>query len=147
MLIYGQITQACDGIFWQAWSLPAYLMPTSYWEQSPEFVLGCSVSSTMQFIMISLSQELQFYSIFSSIFMFACVYFATEDILETYFIPMRLVCLSGSLGSSASVQMFCGSCSTCRLFFDIFVREKIFSPSYSSAILKVLLIIWFVTFN
>ena len=88
MLIYGQITKACDGIFWQAWSLPAFLMPTSYWKQNPEFVLGCIVSSTVQFIMISLSQALQFYSTFSPTFMFACVYFTTEDILKTYFIPM-----------------------------------------------------------
>ena len=53
-----------------------------------------------------------------------------------YFIVRRLVCLSGHLGSSASVQkLFCGSCSICRWSFYILVREKVVFPSYSSSIM------------
>ena len=48
----------------------------------------------------------------------------------------RLGCLSGCLVSSTSIQkLFCGSCSTFKWSFDEFVREKVVSPSYSSAIL------------
>ena len=64
---------------------------------------------------------------------FFCLYFLP------YLILRRLVCFSGSLGSSASVQMLCGNCSTCRWFFDIFVGEKVVSLSYSFTILQVLL--------
>ena len=47
-------------------------------------------------------------------------------------------CLLGGLRSSASVQwVFCGSCSTCRCNFDVFVGRKVISTFYSSAILKV----------
>ena len=53
----------------------------------------------------------------------------------SYLILKRLVCLSGYLGSSTSIQkLFCGSHSTCRSF-DIFVREKVVSLSYISSIL------------
>ena len=45
--------------------------------------------------------------------------------LLSYLISRRLACLSGSLGSSAR-----------RWPFDVFVRKKVASPSYSSAILK-----------
>ena len=56
--------------------------------------------------------------------------------LSFYLIPKRLLCLSGYLGSSASVQkLFCRSCSTCRWSFDVFVKEKMVSQSYSFAIL------------
>jgi hypothetical protein len=49
----------------------------------------------------------------------------------------RLACLSGLLASSPRVQkMFCGNCSTYRLSFDVFVREKVVSPSNFSTILK-----------
>ena len=62
----------------------------------------------------------------------------------SYFIPERLVCLSGYLGSSTSIQkMFCGSCSTCRRSFDVFVGEKVISPSYSSAVLGLPLLFLF----
>ena len=45
-------------------------------------------------------------------------------------------CLSGCLMSSASIQkLFCGIYSVFKCSFDEFVREKVFSPSYSSAIL------------
>ena len=55
--------------------------------------------------------------------------------LSPYLIPRRLACLSVNLGSSASVQkVFCGNCSTCRLYFDTFVGEKLVFPSYSSTI-------------
>lgn len=55
----------------------------------------------------------------------------------SYLTPMKLTCLSGSLRPSASIQkMFCGSCSTCRWFFNIIVRRRC-SPILFSAILKV----------
>ena len=45
-------------------------------------------------------------------------------------------CFSGCLMSSAGIQkLFCGIYSTFKCFFDEFVGEKVFSPSYSSAIL------------
>ena len=48
----------------------------------------------------------------------------------------RLGCFSGCLMSSASIQkLFCGIYSVFKCSFDEFVREKVFSPSYSSAIL------------
>ena len=56
--------------------------------------------------------------------------------LSSYLIPKRLLCLSGYLVSSASVQkLFCGSCTTCRWSFDVFVKEKMVSQSYSFTIL------------
>ena len=49
----------------------------------------------------------------------------------------RLACLSGLLASSPRVQkMFCGNCSTYRLSVDVFVGEKVVSPSNFSTILK-----------
>ena len=68
--------------------------------------------------------------------------------LSSYLIPKRLLCLSGYLVSSSSVQkLFCGSCSTCRWSFDVFVKEKMVSQSYSFTILDhssglVLLSVW-----
>ena len=45
-------------------------------------------------------------------------------------------CFSVCLMSSASIQkLFCGVCSALICSFDEFVREKVVSPSYSSAIL------------
>ena len=45
-------------------------------------------------------------------------------------------CFSGCLMSSAGIQkLFCGIYSTFKCSFDEFVGEKVFSPSYSSAIL------------
>ena len=45
-------------------------------------------------------------------------------------------CFSGCLMSSASIQkLFCGIYSAFKYSFDEFVGEKVFSPSYSSAIL------------
>ena len=47
-----------------------------------------------------------------------------------------LGCFSGCLMSSASIQkLFCGMYSAFKCSFDEFVGEKVFSPSYSSAIL------------
>ena len=47
-----------------------------------------------------------------------------------------LCCFSGCLMSSASIQkLFCGIYSMFGCSFDEFVGEKVFSPSYSSAIL------------
>ena len=51
-------------------------------------------------------------------------------------------CLLVSLRSSASIQYaFCRSCSTCCCIFDVFVGRKVISTSYSSTILKVLLML------
>ena len=45
-------------------------------------------------------------------------------------------CFFGCLMSSAGIQkLFCGIYSTFKCSFDEFVGEKVFSPSYSSAIL------------
>ena len=53
--------------------------------------------------------------------------------------------LSGCLMSSASIQkLFCGICSAFKCSFDEFVREKVVSPSYSSAILGLPRLIIFV---
>ena len=47
-----------------------------------------------------------------------------------------MICFSGCLMSSASIQkLFCGVCSALKCSFDEFVREKVVSLSYSSAIL------------
>ena len=53
----------------------------------------------------------------------------------SYLILKRSIFLSGYLGSSASIQkLFCGSCSTFRSLFDVFLGEKMVSLSYSSFI-------------
>ena len=47
-----------------------------------------------------------------------------------------MICFSGCLMSSASIQkLFRGVCSAMKCSFEEFVREKVVSPSYSSAIL------------
>ena len=59
----------------------------------------------------------------------------------SYLILKRLVCLSGYLGSSTSIQkLFCGSLSTCRSFFFfpdllIYLCRRKLSSSYTSSIL------------
>ena len=54
-----------------------------------------------------------------------------------------MVCFSGCLMSSASIQkLFCGVCSA-KCSFEEFVREKVVSPSYSSAILGLPPLIYF----
>src|SRR5574339_15846 len=63
-----------------------------------------------------------------------CLFFC----LLYFFIPPfeELGCFSGCLMSSAGIQkLFCGIYSTFKCSFDEFVGEKVFSPSYSSAIL------------
>ena len=51
----------------------------------------------------------------------------------------EIFCLSRYLGSSANVwKLFCGSFSTWRWTFDVFMGEKVISPSYSFAILGLL---------
>ena len=55
-----------------------------------------------------------------------------------FFLPpfKDLGCFSGCLISSADIQkLFCGIYSAFKCSFDEFVGEKVFSPSYSSAIL------------
>ena len=63
-----------------------------------------------------------------------CLFFC----LLYFFLPPfeELGCFSGCLMSSAGLQkLFCGIYSTFKCSFDEFVGEKLFSPSYSSAIL------------
>ena len=63
-----------------------------------------------------------------------CLFFC----LLYFFLPPfeELGCFSGCLMSSAGIQkLFCGIYSTFKCSFDEFVGEKVFSQSYSSAIL------------
>ena len=63
-----------------------------------------------------------------------CLFFG----LLYFFLPPfeGLGCFSGCLMSSAGIQkLFCGVYLTFKCSFDEFVGEKVFSPSYSSAIL------------
>ena len=54
----------------------------------------------------------------------------------SYLFLKTMICFSGCLMSSASIQkLFCGIYSELKCSFDEFVREKVVSPSYSSAIL------------
>ena len=54
----------------------------------------------------------------------------------SYLFLKTMVCFSGCLMSSASIQkLFCGVCSALKCSFEEFVREKVVSPSYSSTIL------------
>ena len=57
--------------------------------------------------------------------------------LYIFLLPLEdLGCFSGCLTSSANIQkMFCGIYSSFKCSFDKFEGEKVFSPSYSSAIL------------
>ena len=63
--------------------------------------------------------------------------------VELYFFSLfsrasfeELDCFSGCLMSSAGIQkLFCGIYSMFKCSFDEFVEEKVFSPSYFSAIL------------
>ena len=75
-----------------------------------------------------------------SLFFCLCFFF----FLLTYPGTWGFSCLLGSLRSSASVQyLFCRSCSIYRCIFDVFVGKKVISTSYSSATLKVFLVISF----
>ena len=54
----------------------------------------------------------------------------------SYLLSKTMGCFSGCLMSSASIQeLFCGIYSAFKYSFDEFVGKKVFSPSYSSAIL------------
>ena len=54
----------------------------------------------------------------------------------SYLFLKTMICFSRCLMSSASIQKsFGGVCSALKCSFDEFVREKVVSPSYSSAIL------------
>ena len=54
----------------------------------------------------------------------------------SYLLSKKMGCFSGCLMSSAGIQkLFCGIYSTFKCSFDEFVGEKVFTPSYSSAIL------------
>ena len=54
----------------------------------------------------------------------------------SYLFLKTMICFSGCLLSSANIQkLFCETYSVLKYSFDGFVREKVVSPSYSSAIL------------
>ena len=54
----------------------------------------------------------------------------------SYLLLKTMGCFSGCLMSSSGIQkLFCGIYSAFKCSFDEFVGEKVFSPSYSSAIL------------
>ena len=64
--------------------------------------------------------------------------FVSFFVFYIFFLPpfQDLGCFSGCLMSSAGIQkLFCGIYSAFKCSFDEFVGEKVFSPSYSSAIL------------
>ena len=64
--------------------------------------------------------------------------FVSFFVFYIFFLPPfeDLGCFSGCLMSSASIQkLFCWFYSAFKCSFDEFVGEKVFSPSYSSAIL------------
>ena len=53
----------------------------------------------------------------------------------SYLFLKPMICFAGCLMSSASIQkLFCGIYSALKCSFDEFLREKVVSPSYSSAI-------------
>ena len=53
----------------------------------------------------------------------------------SYLFSKTMVCFSGCLMSSASIQkLFCGVCSVLKCSFEEFVREKVVFTSYSSTI-------------
>ena len=59
----------------------------------------------------------------------------------SYLFLNPMICFAGCLMSSASIQkLFCGIYSALKCSFDEFLREKVVSPSYSSAILGPLLL-------
>ena len=56
----------------------------------------------------------------------------------SYLLSKTMGCFSGCLMSSAGIQkLFCGIYSMFKCSFDEFVGEKVFSLSYSSAILAL----------
>ena len=78
-------------------------------------------------------------SILSSVVSFLIFY------VLSYLPSKTMGCFSGHLMTSASDQkLFCEVCSAFSYSFDEFVREKVVSPSYSSAILAppLLFFLW-----
>ena len=53
----------------------------------------------------------------------------------SYLFLKTMICFSGCLMSSASIQLFCGIYSVLKCSLDEFVGEKVVSPSYTSTIL------------
>ena len=69
-------------------------------------------------------------SVFTSFFSLFVFY------IFSYLLSKIMGCFSGCLVSSAGIQkLFCGIYSAFKCSFDEFVGEKVFSPSYASAIL------------
>ena len=59
-------------------------------------------------------------------------------ILFSYLFSKTMSCFSGCLMSSAGIwKLFCGIYSAFKCSFDEFVEEKVVSPSYFSAILRL----------
>ena len=62
-----------------------------------------------------------------------------------FFLPLlkTMDCFSGCLMSSASIQkLFCGIYLAFKCSFDEFVGEKVVSPSYSSTIFDIFILVW-----
>ena len=63
----------------------------------------------------------------------------------SYLFLKTMICFSGCMISPASIQkLFCGVCSALKCSFEEFVREKVVSPSYSSTILGLPLVVNFI---
>ena len=63
----------------------------------------------------------------------------------SYLFLKTMICFSGCLMSFASIQkLFREVCSALKCSFEEFVREKVVSPSYSSTILRLPLVVNFI---
>ena len=65
----------------------------------------------------------------------------------SYLLLKTMGCFSGCLMSSAGIQKFCGIYLAFKCPFAVFVGEKVFSPSYSSAILAPPCLLGFLSAN
>ena len=75
-----------------------------------------------------------FLSFFLLLLVFSLILTVASSFL--HLLSKTMVCLSGCLMSSATIQkLFCGICSVFKCSFNEFVGEKVVSLSYSSAIL------------
>ena len=95
--------------------------------QGGSVCLTSSVCWSLQCLISILTQGVQWWTLFFFFFRLTC---------SVALFLKAMICFSGCLMSSASNQkLFCGACSALKCSFEEFVREKVVSPSYSSAIL------------
>ena len=81
-----------------------------------------------------MTEQLHFLSFFLLPLVFSLILTVASSFL--HLLSKTMVCLSGCLMSSATIQkLFCGICSVFKCSFNEFVGEKLVSLSYSSAIL------------